>query len=226
MKKMFFLLTALCFSLSACIPAALQQPQATSPAPISEADIQATVAIQVEQTIQSLPTPTLAPTNTAVVTTATSAPTQTQAMPTATPTETQNPTLLTLTATVGSGTVTLTAGALPFTTTPNPAVSVTPMGTDYFQYAGTMPPNLPSGNISLINMSKVDASISLRCETKDGYVTYIDYPVGGSTVNDRIPAGTYTYVAWVGGKKSDGGFKLKAQQDVNFIIYKDRIEIK
>ena len=89
-----------------------------------------------------------------------------------------------------------------------------------------MPPNLPSGNITLINLSKVAASISLRCETKDGYVTYIGYPVGGSTVSDKIPAGTYTYVAWVGGKKSNGGFKLSALQGIKFIIYKDRIEIK
>ncbi len=229
MKKIFFLLTALCFSLSACIPAVLQQPQATSPAPISEADIQATVAIQVEQTIQSLPTPTLAPTNTAVVTTATSAPTQTQAMPTATPTGTQNPTLLTLTATVGAGTVTLTAGTadtLPFTTTPNPAFSVTPTGTNHYQYYGTMPPNLPSGMLTLSNLAKAEAYISLQCTTNDGYVTIIEYPVGSGKVKASAPAGRYVYVAWVGGKKFTGNFKLGKSQDLMIRMYKDRVEIK
>ena len=232
MKKMFFLFAAFCFTLSACVPNA-QQPQATSPAPISEADIQATVAVQVAQTIQSLPSPTLAPSNTPVVITSTSAPTQTQtqAVPTSTSTETQNPTLMTLTATLGVGTVTLTTGAtgaVPFTTTATPALAliVTTTGTPYFQYAGTMPPELPSGNIALINMSKVDASISLRCETKDGYVTYLDYPLGGSAVNDRIPAGSYIYVAWVGGKKFEGSFKLGKSQDVTLLIYKERIERK
>jgi hypothetical protein len=221
MRKTFFLITAFFLTLSACSPA-VPSSQATGPAPLSETDLQATVAVQVEQTIQSLPTPTLAPSNTPMVITATSVATQTQE-----PTETQNPILLTLTATLGTGTATTDMpGALLFTATPNPALSRTPIGTDYFQYAGTMPPNLPSGHITLINLSKVAVSIALRCETKDGYVTYIDYPVGGSTVSDKIPAGTYTYVAWVGGKKSNGGFKLSVSQGVQFIIYKDRIEIK
>jgi hypothetical protein len=232
MKKVFLLFAASCFILSACVPDMLK-PQATSPAPapISEADIQATVAVQVAQTLQALPTPTLAPSNTPVVATATSAPTQTQTqpMPTVTATGTQNPTLLTLTATLGTGTVTLTAGTagtLPFTATSNLSISGTVTGTPYYQYAGTMPPDLPFGNISLINMSKTAASISLRCETKDGYVTYIDYPLGGSTVDDSIPAGSYTYVAWVGGREFSNRFKLDKFQDLKFIIYKDRIEIK
>jgi hypothetical protein len=225
MKKMLFLLTAFCFTLSACVPNMLQ-PQATSPAPMSEADIQATVAVQVEQTLQSLPTPTLAPSNTPVVMvmTSTSAPTQTQTQAVPTPIVTQ-----TLTATSGTGTViptTGTAGTLPFTATLNPAISVTATGTPYYQYAGTMPPDLPFGNISLVNMSKTDASISLRCETKDGYVTYIDYPLGGSTVDDSIPAGSYTYVAWVGGRQFSNSFTLGKFQDLKFIIYKDRIVIK
>lgn len=228
MKKMLFLLTAFCFTLSACIPAALQ-PQATSPAPLSDADIQATVAISVKQTLQSLPTPTLAPSNTPLVMTATSAPTQ--AMPT--PTGTQNPMLLTLTATLGTGTVTLTvgtAGTLPFTSTasltPKPASGVTPTATNHYQYYGTMPPNLPSGSIALINKSKAEAYISLQCTTKDGYVTIIEYPVGGSTVNTSAPAGRYVYVAWVGGKKFTGNFKLDKFQDLTIRMYKDRVEIK
>ncbi len=215
MKKMFFLFTMLSFILSACVPAILQQPQATSPAPISEADIQATVAIQVEQTIQSLPSPTLAPSNTPVVMTATNTAIQ------STSTSTSTPVLLTLTATLATG----TALTLPSSTAAL-AVNLTPTGTPYYQYAGTMPPDLPYGNITLINMSKTDASISLRCTTKDGYVTNIDYPLGGSTVDDAIPAGSYTYVAWVGGKQFTNSFKLSKFQDLKFIIYKDRIEIK
>jgi len=213
MKKMFFLFTMLSFILSACVPAILQQPQATSPAPISEADIQATVAIQVEQTIQSLPSPTLAPSNTPVVMTATNTAIQATA--------TTTPVLLTLTATLATG----TALTLP-SSTAGLTVNVTSTGTPYYQYAGTMPPDLPYGNITLINMSKTDASISLRCTTKDGYVTNIDYPLGGSTVDDSIPAGSYTYVAWVGGRQFTNSFKLSKFQDLKFIIYKDRIEIK
>jgi hypothetical protein len=230
MRKIFVLLTAFCFLLSACLPAALQPQEAASPVPLSDADIQATVAAQVGQTLQSLPTSTLAPSNTPVVMTATSTPTKETAV---TPTETQNPTLLTLTATLGTGTVTLTAGTagtLPFTTTPsltpNPAFSVTPSGTLHYQYYGTMPPNLPSGSIALINMSKAEAYISLQCTTREGYVTIIEYPVGGSTVNTSAPAGRYIYVAWIGGRKFSGNFKLGKFQDLTLRMYKDRIEIK
>jgi len=230
MKKIFFLLTAFCFILSACVPAVLQ-PQAASPAPASEADIQATVAAQVEQTIQALPTPTLAPSNTPVVMTATSIPTQTQTQTQVIPTstETKNPTLLTLTATLGTGTVTLTVGAagtLPFTATSNPSVGITPTGTLHYQYYGTMPPNLPSGKITLSNMSKAEAYISLQCTTADGYVTIIEYPVGGSRVNTSAPAGRYVYVAWVGGKKFSGNFKLDKFQSLIIRMYKDRVEVK
>src|SRR5688572_21712071 len=93
MKKMFFLITSLGLLMSACLPASLQ-PDAASPAPISEADLQATAAVLSQQTLQALPTFTVPPSNTPVVTT----PTATQA----TPTETQDPAALTLTATLNT----------------------------------------------------------------------------------------------------------------------------
>jgi hypothetical protein len=219
------LFAALCFTVSACTAPAT--PQA-GPPPLSEADIQATVAFQVEQTLQSLPTPTLAPNNTPVVMTSTSTPTQ--AVPTFAPTETQNPTLLTLTATLGTGTVVGTAGTLPFTATPsltpNPAFSVTPTETNRYQYYGTMPPNLPFGNISMINKSKAEAYISLQCTTPDKYLTVIEYPVGRARISTNAPAGKYLYVAWVGGRKLTGNFRLDKLQDLNLTIYRDRVEIK
>ncbi|MBV5336993.1 MAG: hypothetical protein J0653_03155, partial [Deltaproteobacteria bacterium] len=119
-----------------------------------------------------------------------------------------------------------TAGTLPFTATLNPAISVTPSGTPHYQYYGTMPPNLPSGKISLSNMSKAEAYISMQCTTVDGYVTIIEYPVGGSRVDAIVPAGRYVYVAWVGGKKFNGSFKLSKSQDLIVRMYKDRVEIK
>ena len=131
MKKIFALFTAVCFGLSACIPGILQ-PQATNPAPVIP-DIQSTVAAQVEQTLQSLPSPTLAPSNTPVVITATSAPTQTAQPPTLT--ATQIPTLPTLTVTLGVGTPSATA-------TLNPVINATPTETAHYQYYGTMPPNI------------------------------------------------------------------------------------
>jgi hypothetical protein len=225
MKRMFYLLAILCFTVSACLLPTIPQPQAATPAPLSEIDGEATVAFQVEQTLQSLPTPTLAPSNTPVVITSPSTPTL--AVPTATPTETQNPTLLTLTATLGTGTVSVgTTATLPLTATPNPAFSVTPTKGNHYQYYGTMPPNLPFGSISMLNKSKAEVYISLQCTTPDGYETVIEYPVGGSRLNIDAPAGKYIYVAWVGGRKITGNFKLDKVQDLMLTIYKDRVEIK
>jgi hypothetical protein len=151
--------------------------------------------------------------------TATNTPTQ------PTPTETQNPILLTLTATLGTGTVSAET-TLPFTATPKPASGVTPTETNHYQYYGTMPPNLPSGYITMINMSKADVYISLQCTTLDGNVTIIEYPLGGSRLSTSAPAGKFVYVASVGGKKITGNFRLAKSQDLTLIIYKDRIEIK
>ena len=236
MKKGLSWLTVFCFALSACVPG-VSKTSTVSPAPVSEVDLQATAAILSQQTLQALPSPTLAPSQTAVLLTATSTPT----LPT--PTETQNPIMLSLTATLGTGTVTANIqnpGTLPFTATlssiapgisatstitPNPAFSATPTETLHPQHYGTMPPNIPFGQITLINKSKAEADISLQCTTKDGNVTIIEYPVGRS-MQINAPAGKYVYVAWVGGKKIVGKFGLDKSQEMTLTIYKDRVQIK
>ena len=229
MKRLLFLVIALGLTLSACSPA-----PATSPAPDSVQNLEATAAILAQQTLQSLPTPTIVPSNTPVVTTSTPTDIPTQA---STSTETQNPILLTLTATLGTGTVAAsgeaslsgTPGTLPLTTTPsntpNPAISITPAETSYPQYSGTMPPNLPYGEIKLINKSKAEVYISLRCVTKDDYVTIIEFPVKGY-VTTRALAGQYTYVVWVGGNKLVGSFSLAKSEDLTINIFKDRVGIR
>ena len=235
MKKLFFLVTALCLILSACLPAPTQ-PQATSPAP----NLVATADILSQQTLQALPTQTVALSITPVIATPAPSDTPTQAT---TSTETQNPILLTLTATLGTGTAAISSetsllgtpgaptvtGTLPLTTTPsntpNPAFSITPTGTPHKQYSGTMPPDLPFGDITLINKAKAEVYISLRCVTKDNYVTIIEYPVKG-TITTRAPLGQYTYVTWVGGRKIIGNFSLTSTKDLTIKIYRDRVEIK
>jgi hypothetical protein len=89
-----------------------------------------------------------------------------------------------------------------------------------------MPPNLPFGNISMINKSKAEAYISLQCTTPDKYLTVIEYPVGRARISTNAPAGKYLYVAWVGGRKLTGNFRLDKLQDLNLTIYRDRVEIK
>lgn len=225
MKKKFAVFFVLSILLNACLPAFSQPPADSNPTPVSEADLQLTAAVLSQQTLQALPTETSVPTETPVIVTATLA----------SATETQNSALLTLTATLGTGTVTgsagaeLIAGTLPFTGTPsathNPLATATstidPKPLSY----GTLPPNLPFGFITIINKAKADAYISLRCVTKDDFVTILEYPVEG-TVNAKAPAGKYTYVAWVGGRQFTGSFSLSNDDDLTITLFKDKITIK
>lgn len=226
MKRFFFVSVMLALILSACLPA-FSQPQ-ENPTPISEADLQATAAILSQQTLQSLPTNTAPPSETPVIFT----PSITATQPTAT--ETVNPVLLTLTATLLAGTSIPETGtaitgtpptqSVPGTSSPTtvpPTFDGSPQPLSY----GTLPPDLPSGILSLFNKSKVEVYVSLRCVTKDGYVTILEYPVK-QNFNTSAPAGKYTYVAWVGGRQFDGSFSLEKDGFITITFFKDRINVK
>lgn len=223
MKRLIFVSAMLGLMLSACLPAFLQ-PQENS-TPVSEADLQATAAILSQQTLQSLPVNTSLPSETPVIFT----PSKTATQPTTT--ETVNPVLLTLTATLLAGTSTLgtqsaVTGTPPTARTPS-ATTVPPTldGTPQPLFYGTLPPDLPAGTLSLFNKAQVDVYISLRCVTKDGYVTILEYPVK-KNFNTGAPAGKYTYVAWVGGRQFDGSFTLDKDGFITITFYKDRINVK
>lgn len=235
MKKITFLLVALMLGVNACALPTLQQPIATNPpAP----NLDATAAVLSQLTLDAQPSETSQPSNTPEISTPTETPTQ------ATATETQNSVLLTLTATLGTGTVTANDGSATPGTPGSPTVTVTgtvpstqtptivsisngltPTETAHPLYYGTLPPYIPFGHIELTNKSKTDVYISMRCVTKEGYITIIEYPVE-SYVNAKGPIGQYTYVVWVGGRKIDGSFSLKGGRDLSIIIYKDRVTIK
>jgi hypothetical protein len=221
MKKKLVLFFVLSFLFSACLPAFATET-ANVPTPISEADLQLTAAVFSQQTLDAIPSNTSVPTETPVIVTATNT------LVPETATETQNPVLLTLTATLGAVTTENLSGTLPFTGTPSATPNpLTPTSTIEPQplFHGTLPPSLPFGFISIVNKSKVDAYISLRGVTKDGFVTYIEYPVEG-TVSTKAVAGQYTYVAWVGGRKFTGNFSLSKDDDLIITLFKDRITIK
>jgi len=226
MKRLIIVSAAMGLMLSACLPALSQTQE--YPTPVSEADLQATAAILSQQTLQSLPTDTALPSETPVINT----PSQTPTQPTAT--ETVNPVLLTLTATLLAGTpvdetqtaITGTPPTSGITETPS-ATTIPPTlgGTAQPLFHGTLPPALPSGTISLFNKAQVDVYISLRCVTKDGYVTILEYPVK-KNFNISAPAGSYTYIAWVGGRQFDGSFALEKDGFITVTFFKDRINVK
>jgi hypothetical protein len=223
MKRFLFLYIAVSLMIGACMPA-VSQPQ-EGPTPISESDLQATAAIISQQTLQALPTATARPSETPVVVT----PSQTAIQATAT--ETVNPAFLTLTATLLAGTPTLgtesavtgtaQTGAPTDATVNSTATSGTPQPLFY----GTLPPKLPYGTIDLFNKAQVDVYISMRCVTKDGYVTILEYPVK-KNFKVSAPAGKYTYIAWVGGRQFDGSFSMDNDGFITITFFKDRINVK
>lgn len=221
MRKGFLLAIALGTLLSACLPA-LPDSQ-SGPTPVLEEDLRLTAAAISGQTLAALPTQSPFPSETPIILTL--EPTATQ--PTAT--ETVNPVLLTLTATLLVGTPT------PGTQTSDTSGSQTPAAGNQVTtmpgtpqpggVIGTQAPFLPYGTIQLFNKSDADAYISLRCVTKEGYVTLLEYPVK-KNFSVEAPAGNYTYVAWVGGRQFDGSFKMDKGGFVTITFYKNRINIR
>lgn len=224
MKRLLFLSIMLSLLVSACLPA-FSQPQDVGPTPISEVDLQGTAAVLSQQTLQSLPTTTSLPSETPVI--VTPSPTVTQP----TPTETVNPVLLTLTATLlagtpadGTGTAvtgTVTTGSA----TGTPVAAAVATGSPQPLFYGTLPPDLPYGTINFFNKSQVEVYISLRCVTRDGYVTILEYPVK-KNFKASAPAGKYTYIAWVGGRQFDGSFSMDKDGFITITFFKNRITVK
>jgi hypothetical protein len=158
-----------------------------------------------------------------------------QASPTlpATDTPASTPTLPTdLTATVGTATSnisTATPATLPpANVTASPTLvtgQVTAIWTLAVRTYGTLPPLVPFSHITLVNKAKTEAYISLHVDIPEGGNTVIEYPVKG-TVKIEAPVGFYSYVAWVGGNKMVGSFRLRHDDDLTITLYRDRVAIK
>jgi hypothetical protein len=88
---------------------------------------------------------------------------------------------------------------------------------------GTLPPAVPFRHITLVNKANAEAYISLHVDL-DGSNTVIEYPVEGR-IRIEAPTGFYTYVAWVGGRKMVGEFKLR-NDDLTITLFKDKVVIK
>jgi hypothetical protein len=226
MKKPLFVVVILGLALSACLPAFLQQ----QPAVNNDNGQSPQVNIQPTAATTAIPSKAVLPSPTLVVPSKVVAESPTMTVPaTINPNIMVTTTMMTLnvtgTAVTRTATITPTSTATQ-TRTPTPSSGlVTPTVTLHVRYYGTLPPNLPFGSITLKNLSKAEAYISLQCTTKDGYTTILEYPVKG-TFDVNTPAGKYFYVAWVGGNKMTGNFNLDKTQELFITLYKDRVSIK
>lgn len=90
---------------------------------------------------------------------------------------------------------------------------------------GTVPAGAPKGAIALSNQAKSDVYISLHGTTNDGINFIYEYPVDGK-LNVKVPSGWYDYVAWVGGVKFEGQFKLGNDGSRTIIFYANKVVVE
>jgi len=214
MNKLTIFTLVCVFALGACSPA---PASATTPDlvgtvnSIAETAQAQTLAAQPSPTVtsvQNTPTPPVvesSATSTTVVNTDTPQPNLTTTPATATSgAQNPNPTS-TFTPVAASGSVTLT-----------PTLGVLTYG--------TLPPaNRPYTQVTLVNKSKSQAYISLQVVTDQGY-TIIEYPVEGF-IKVSIPTGSYTYVAWIGGRQFVGYFTVSNNDEPTITLFKDKVTI-
>jgi hypothetical protein len=116
------------------------------------------------------------------------------------------------------------ANATPGATATLASGQVTAIWTLAVRKYGTLPPAVPFRHITLVNKAKAEAYISLHVDL-DGSNTVIEYPVEGRR-KIEAPVGFYTYVAWVGGRKMVGEFRLHNNEDLTITLFKDKVVIK
>jgi hypothetical protein len=121
-----------------------------------------------------------------------------------------------------------TATNLPGNLTPSATLAVgqvTPIWTLAIRTYGTLPPAVPSSQVTLINRANAEAYISLQVTMPNGEYSIIEYPVEGR-IRIQAPVGSYLYVAWVGGRKMVGEFRLHNNDDISITLFRDRVEIR
>lgn len=156
------------------------------------------------------------------------APATNTALPTFTPfaTFTSVPNLTTTPVTATSGSAVATnvpaSATLPVTLLPGQVTASPTLGIRKY---GTQPPEVTFSHITLINKAKAEAYISLQVTMPDGKFSILEYPVAGR-IKIESPVGSYLYVAWVGGRKMVGTFKLTHGDDLEITLYKNKVTIK
>jgi hypothetical protein len=199
---------------------------ATGPTVDSQATSDALFKTAVAQTLTAQPTFTVTSipvTDTAVIPVA-SATLPASDTPVATATLVTDLTTAPVTATSGFATGT----PAPVNVTASPTLvtgQVTAIWTLAVRTYGTLPPLVPFSHITLINKAQAEAYISLHVDIPEGGNTVIEYPVKGRIIIEA-PIGFYRYVAWVGGNKMVGNFKLHNGDDLSITLYKDKVVIK
>ena len=192
----------------------------TAPTVNVEGTVQAGAQTSVAQTLTALPTITVAPvTDTATPPIALPSDTATivPSTPTLVPGLSTTPATATIVPANSTSTSTATLASAPGAATLIPTLTI--------RTYGTLPPAVPFATVILVNKAKTEAYISLQVTTVQGGPTIIEYPVEG-TVKIHAPIGEYLYVAWVGGRKMVGNFRLKQIDELTITLFRDKVVVE
>ena len=106
-----------------------------------------------------------------------------------------------------------------------PYYPVTPTAEPVPLSYGKVPYGSPVGKVKLLPNTSSDIYVSLQGTTRDGINVIHEYPVNDS-MTVKIPAGWYTYVAWVGGVKFTGQFNLGDGSDHTIMFYDNKVVVQ
>jgi hypothetical protein len=87
-----------------------------------------------------------------------------------------------------------------------------------------LPPAVPSSDITLINKSRTQASISLQGTSPQGRCAVIEYPVVERR-EIKAPLGFYLHAAWVGANKMVGTLRLHGNDELSITLFKDKVDV-
>jgi hypothetical protein len=220
MKKAI-LSIALMLLTAGCLPLTPAPPAPTVAGNVDNAGTaEAMLKTAIAQTLAVLPTDTPSPVVSSATSTFTLIP---ETLPSETQTMTASPVAVDPALAAATGTfeaITSTAGPVV-----PPSGSASSTHTPAVLTYGTLPPAVPFANITLSNRAKTQAYISLQVVTAQGGPTIMEYPVQGR-IKIKAPVGQYLYVAWVGGREMVGEFRLHREEDLEILLYRDRVEVK
>ncbi len=220
--KRVVLFVALILLTTSCLPLTPAPPPPTAQVVDNAGTAEAMLQTAIAQTLAVLPTNTPLPPVSSATSPATFTP---EVFPSVTPDIGMTATQAAIDTAQFASTGTFEA----ITSTPGIAVgpggSPTTTHTPAVLTYGTLPPAVPFATVTLVNRAKTQAYISLQVVTVQGGPTIMEYPVHGR-ITIQAPIGQYLYVAWVGGRKMVGEFRLRQDDDLEIDLYRDRIEVK
>jgi LysM repeat protein len=113
---------------------------------------------------------------------------------------------------------------VPASSSPGGVISTLPPESDHLSY-GTVPWNAPRGKIALSNKANGDVYVSLQGTTPDGTRVINEYSVNGQMLV-KVPSGSYTYVASVGGVKFVGQFHLGSDAEMKITFFANKVVVE